>query len=430
MKKIILYILLVVPFLMNAQNTPAPKQSESILIIGATAHLGTGEAIENSAIGFENGKITFVGTADKADKTAFATIINATGKDVYPGFIAPNNQLGLVEIEAVRATRDDREVGFFNPNIRSIIAYNTDSKVTPTIRSNGVLLSQITPQGGRISGQSSVVQLDAWNWEDATVNTDEGIWMSWPRYYTWTGWWAEPGEIKMNDDYNEQVQAIKDYFKEAKAYANAQPSDEKNLKFEAMKGLFLDGEKSKTLYVRVDFSKAMMEVVNFAKAEDIEVVLVGANDAWMITDFLKENDISLIISQTHRLPSREDEDVDMPFKTPKILSDAGINFALSINDMWQQRNLPFQAGHAVGYGLDYEKAVQAVTLNPAEIMGIEDTYGSLETGKSATLFISKGDVLDMRTCEVEQAFIDGREIDLNNKHKALYEKFKAKYDRQ
>lgn len=430
MKKIILYILLVVPFLMNAQNTPAPKQSESILIIGATAHLGTGEAIENSAIGFENGKITFVGTADKADKTAFATIINATGKDVYPGFIAPNNQLGLVEIEAVRATRDDREVGFFNPNIRSIIAYNTDSKVTPTIRSNGVLLSQITPQGGRISGQSSVVQLDAWNWEDATVNTDEGIWMSWPRYYTWTGWWAEPGEIKMNDDYNEQVQAIKDYFKEAKAYANAQPSDEKNLKFEAMKGLFLDGEKSKTLYVRVDFSKAMMEVVNFAKAEDIEVVLVGANDAWMITDFLKENDISLIISQTHRLPSREDEDVDMPFKTPKILSDAGINFALSINDMWQQRNLPFQAGHAVGYGLDYEKAVQAVTLNPAEIMGIEDTYGSLEAGKSATLFISKGDVLDMRTCEVEQAFIDGREIDLNNKHKALYEKFKAKYDRQ
>lgn len=430
MKKIILYILLVVPFLMNAQNTPAPKQSESILIIGATAHLGTGEAIENSAIGFENGKITFVGTADKADKTAFATIINATGKDVYPGFIAPNNQLGLVEIEAVRATRDDREVGFFNPNIRSIIAYNTDSKVTPTIRSNGVLLSQITPQGGRISGQSSVVQLDAWNWEDATVNTDEGIWMSWPRYYTWTGWWAEPGEIKMNDDYNEQVQAIKDYFKEAKAYANAQPSDEKNLKFEAMKGLFLDGEKSKTLYVRVDFSKAMMEVVNFAKAEDIEVVLVGANDAWMITDFLKENDISLIISQTHRLPSREDEDVDMPFKTPKILSDAGINFALSINDMWQQRNLPFQAGHAVGYGLDYEKAVQAVTLNPAEIMGIEDTYGSLETGKSATLFISKGDVLDMRTCEVEQAFIDGREIDLNNKHKALYEKFKAKYNRQ
>lgn len=415
---------------MNAQNTPAPKQSESILIIGATAHLGTGEAIENSAIGFENGKITFVGTADKADKTAFATIINATGKDVYPGFIAPNNQLGLVEIEAVRATRDDREVGFFNPNIRSIIAYNTDSKVTPTIRSNGVLLSQITPQGGRISGQSSVVQLDAWNWEDATVNTDEGIWMSWPRYYTWTGWWAEPGEIKMNDDYNEQVQAIKDYFKEAKAYANAQPSDEKNLKFEAMKGLFLDGEKSKTLYVRVDFSKAMMEVVNFAKAEDIEVVLVGANDAWMITDFLKENDISLIISQTHRLPSREDEDVDMPFKTPKILSDAGINFALSINDMWQQRNLPFQAGHAVGYGLDYEKAVQAVTLNPAEIMGIEDTYGSLETGKSATLFISKGDVLDMRTCEVEQAFIDGREIDLNNKHKALYEKFKAKYNRQ
>ena len=410
-----------------SQNTPAPKQSESILIVGATAHLGTGEAIENSAIGFENGKITFVGKADAVDKSTFTKVINAEGKDVYPGFIAPNNQLGLVEIESVRATRDDREVGFINPSIRSIIAYNTDSKVTPTIRSNGVLLSQVTPLGGLIAGQSSVVQLDAWNWEDAAVQTDEGIWLSWPRYYTWTGWWAEPGEIKMNDNYNDQIQTIKDYFREAKAYANAKPSAEKNLKFEAMKGLF---DKSKTLYVKVDFSKAMMEAVNFAKAADIKIVLVGANDAWMITDFLKTNDVPLIISQTHRLPSREDEDVDMPFKLPAILEEAGITYALMIQDMWQQRNLPFQAGHAVGYGLDYEKAVQSISLNPAKIMGIDKAYGSLEVGKSATLFISKGDVLDMRTSAVEQAFIDGRDIDLNNKHKVLYEKYKGKYDNQ
>jgi imidazolonepropionase-like amidohydrolase len=428
MKKGIIFIIMVLMGnLAFSQNTPAPKQSESVLIVGATAHLGTGEAIENSAVGFENGKITFVGKADDADKTAFTTVIDATGKDVYPGFIAPNNQLGLIEIESVRATRDDREVGFFNPSIRSIIAYNTDSKVTPTIRSNGVLLSQVTPLGGQISGQSSVVQLDAWNWEDAAVKTDEGIWLSWPRYYTWTGWWAEPGEIKMNDNYNEQLQTIKYYFIEARAYATAKPSDEKNLKFEAMKGLF---DQSKTLYIRVDFSKAMMEAVNFAKAEGIKVVLVGGNDAWMITDFLKKNDVPLIVSQTHRLPSREDEDIDMPFKLPKILSDAGITFSLMIQDMWQQRNLPFQAGHAVGYGLDYEKAVQAITLNPAKIMGIDKDYGSLEIGKSATLFISKGDVLDMRTSNVEQAFIDGRNIDLNNKHKALYEKFKSKYDQQ
>jgi imidazolonepropionase-like amidohydrolase len=425
MKKYILLIILVIPILMNAQNTPAPKQSESILILGATAHLGTGEAIENSAIGFVNGKITFVGTAEKADKSAFTKVIDAAGKHVYPGFIAPNNQLGLIEIESVRATRDDREVGYFNPNIRSIIAYNTDSKVTPTIRSNGVLMSQVTPKGGRISGQSSVVQLDAWNWEDAAYKTDEGIWMSWPQYYSWTGWWAEPGEVKMNKNYNEQVQQIKDYFAEAKAYATAKPSVESNLKFEAMKGLF---DKSKTLYVDVDFAKAMMEAVNFAKAEGVKIVLVGANDAWMITDFLKKNEVSLIISQTHRLPSREDEAVDMPYKMPKILSDAGITFALSVGDMWQQRNLPFQAGHAVGFGLEYEKAVQAITLNPAKIMGVDKMVGSLETGKSATLFISTGDVLDMRSSTVERAFIDGRDIDLSNKQKVLYEKYKAKYE--
>ena len=429
MKIYILLIILAIPLLGFAQNTPAPKQSESILIIGATAHLGTGKAIENSAIGFENGKITFVGTAVDADKAAFAKVIDAAGKHIYPGFIAPNNQLGLVEIESVRATRDDREVGYMNASIRSIIAYNTDSKVTPTIRSNGVLMSQVTPLGGRISGQSSIVQLDAWNWEDAAMKTDEGIWMSWPRYYTWTGWWAEPGEIKMNDSYKDQVQEIKDYFKEAKAYAAEKPSGT-NLKFEAMKGLFSTGNESKTLYVKVDFSKAMMEVVNFAKTVGVKVVLVGANDAWMITDFLKKNEVSLIISQTHRLPSREDEDVDMPYKTPKILSDAGITFALSMKDMWQQRNLPFQAGHAVGYGLDYEKAVEAITLNPAKIMGVADKVGSLEKGKAATLIVSNGDALDMRTCAIEQAFIDGRSINLDNKQKVLYRKYKAKYESQ
>ncbi len=426
-KYILLTILLIVGNFLTAQNTPAPKQSESILIVGATAHLGTGTAIENSAIGFEDGKITFVGSATDADKTAFTEVIEATGKHIYPGFIAPNNQLGLIEIEAVRSTRDDREVGYMNPSIRSIIAYNTDSKVTPTIRSNGVLMSQVTPLGGRISGQSSVVQLDAWNWEDATVNTDEGVWLSWPRYYTWTGWWAEPGNIKMNKNYNKQVQEIKDYFKEAKAYASADKPTATNLKFEAMKGLF---DKTKKLYVRVSFSKAMMETVNFAKAEGVEVVLVGANDAWMITDFLKKNNTNLILSQTHRLPSREDEDVDMPYKIPKILSDAGITFALSMKDMWQQRNLPFQAGHAIGYGLDYEKAVQAITLSPAKIMGISDNYGSLEKGKSATLILSNGDALDMRTCAIEQAFIDGRSINLDNKQKALYRKYKEKYKNQ
>jgi imidazolonepropionase-like amidohydrolase len=425
-KHILLIILIIVGNSLTAQNTPAPKQSEAILIVGATAHLGTGKAIKNSAIGFENGKITFVGTAAEADESAFAKVIDAAGKHIYPGFIAPNNQLGLVEIESVRATRDDREVGYMNPSIRTIIAYNTDSKVTPTIRSNGILMSQVTPLGGRISGQSSIVQLDAWNWEDAAVKTDEGVWMSWPRYYTWTGWWAEPGEIKMNKNYNEQIQEIKNYVKEAKAYA-AEKTSETNLKFEAMKGLF---DKSKKLYVKVDFSKAMMEVVNFAKAEGIEVVLVGANDAWMITDFLKKNNISLIISQTHRLPSREDEDVDMPYKMPKILSDAGITFALSMKDMWQQRNLPFQAGHAVGYGLDYEKAVQAITLNTAKIMGIDKTVGSLEKGKAATLIVSNGDALDMRTCAIEQAFIDGRSISLDNKQKALYRKYKEKYEGQ
>jgi imidazolonepropionase-like amidohydrolase len=427
MKKIILLFACILSGQwLAAQGAPAPAQSQSILITGATVHLGTGAAaIENGAVGFTGGKITFVGKASEVNLADYEQLIKANGKHLYPGFIAPDNQLGLVEIESVRATRDDREVGFLNPSIRAIIAYNTDSKVTPTVRSNGILLSQVVPLGGRISGQSSVVQLDAWNWEDAAVKTDDGIWLNWPHYYSWSGWWAEPGEVKMNENYNKEVQEVKNYFNQARVYAEGKPSVEANLKFDAMRGLF-DG--SKRLYVNVDFAKAMMEAVNFAKAEGVTVVLVGADDAWRLTDFLKANDVPLIVSQTHRLPSRVDEDVDMPYRLPQILNEAGITFALSMYDMWQQRNLGFQAGHAVGYGLPYEKAVQAVTLNAAKIMGIDDRFGSIEAGKSATLFLSNGDALDMKNCAVEQAFIDGRAIDLNNKQKVLYEMYKAKYE--
>lgn len=409
-----------------AQQTPAAPQSQAILITGATIHLGNGEVLNNGTITFENGKITQIGNAgQRPSLSPSVRRIDATGKHVYPGFIAPNTSLGLIEIDAVRATNDMREVGTMNPNVRSLIAYNTDSKVTPTVRSNGVLLAQITPRGSRMPGQSSVVQLDAWNWEDAAYATDNAIHLNWPRSFRRTGWWAAPGTISKNDKYDAQVREIETFFAEARAYAAAEDRMPENLKFAATKGLF-DG--SKKLFIHVQGLKEMMAAIQFAEQEELVPVLVGARDAWRMIDFLKEHQVSIVLNSLHSLPAREDEDVDQPFKTAAALHAAGIPFCFHRTGAWEQRNLPFLAGQAVAYGLPYEAAVAALTGNTAEILGIADRVGTLEKGKSATLFISTGDALDMRTCKVEQAFIDGREIDLNNKQKELDKKFRAKYE--
>ena len=412
----------------NAQQTPGPKQSETISIVGATLHIGNGSVIENGVIVFENGKISFVGTAENAPTLPDeGREIKANGKHVYPGFIALESSLGLVEIGAVRATRDVRELGYLNPSLRSIIAFNTDSKVIPTVRSNGIMLAHIVPAGGTMPGQSSVVQLDAWNWEDAAVSTDCGIHLTWPTTYRRMGWWAESGGIKPNENYKKEVSKIKMFFEEAKAYANNSNPKQKNLKFEAMRGLF-DGTKK--LFINSRQAKSIMAACLFAKEMKVNPVIVGGDDSWLIADFLKEHNVEVILSASHSLPDRKEDDIDITYKLPKILHDAGLTFAISNSGYYEQRNLPFQAGHAVGFGLPYEAAIKSITLSPAKILGVDNNYGSLEQGKSATLFISEGDVLDMRSSKLLEAYIDGRKIDLDNKQSVLYRKFAKKYETQ
>lgn len=411
-----------------AQQIPAGSQTASILIVNATAHIGNGNVIDESAVGFKDGKLTYVGRVGAIDQSEYERVIDATGKHVYPGLIAPNSTLGLVEIGAVRATRDQAETGSMNPNVRSIIAYNTDSKVTPTIRMNGVLMAQITPRGGRISGTSSVVHFDAWNWEDAVFKEDDGIHINWPRMFHQMGWWAEPGPTKPNKKYEESIAKLRQFFEEAKAYASQDNYAQKDLKLEAMRGCF-DGTKK--VYIHADYIKELTDIVFFTKDMKISTVIVGGYDAWMIPDLLKENDIAVMLRRVHALPMRPEEDVNLPFKLPAMLHKAGVLFCLeNSGDMETMgtRNLAFYAGTAAAHGLPKEEALKAVTLNTAKILGIDDRVGSLEVGKDATLFISTGDALDMMTNNVEFAFIQGREIVLSSHQLELYEKYKAKYE--
>ena len=411
-----------------AQQTPSPLQNKIITISGATAHIGNGSVIKNSIITFENGILIAVADVTSSKKALRGTIIDATGKHVYPGFIAPNTTLGLVEIDAVRPTRDQDELGEFIPNVRSLIAYNAESKVVESLRPNGVLIAQITPRGGTISGTSSIVQLDAWNWEDAVVKEDDGVHINWPNSYARGRWWlGESSAYKANKNYQEEIENIKSFILNSKTYGKSTPK-KINEAFKAMQGLFNGHQK---IFVHAQGEKEMIDAVTVLKNNGINnVVLVGAYEAYKISDFLKKNDVSVLIQRVHSTPERDDEDYDLPYKLAKLLVDEGILVALQTSGQMEgmnTRNLPFYAGQVAAQGLNKEKALQLITENAAKILGIDANYGTLETGKSATLFICEGDALDMRTNILNLAFIDGREISLETHQTKLWKRYSKKY---
>ena len=408
----------------NAQQTPAPQQSEAISIVGATAHIGNTDVVENSVVVFENGKITYVGTDTSQAK---GETIDANGKHVYPGFIAPNATLGLVEIDAVAATDDEDEMGKMLPHVRSLIAYNAESQVVESMRPNGVLMGQITPQGGRISGTSSVVQFDAWNWEDAVIKENDAIHLNWPTGFSRSGTWYDTDRVwEKNKEYTQEIDELVAYFKNAEAYVPG--SKEKDLEFEAMDGLF-DG--SKGLFIHVDGEKEIKDAISFKRKINLDrVTIVGGYHAYKVAADLKANDISVLVQRTHLNPNFEDDDYDLPYKLPKLLSDAGVLVALEGSGRMERmnsRNLPFYAGTAAAFGVDKELALQMITLNTAKILGMEDQIGSLEVGKDATLFISEGDALDMRGNILTKAFIQGRDISLESHQTELYKRYSNKY---
>jgi imidazolonepropionase-like amidohydrolase len=412
-----------------AQQTPAPAQTEAVTIVGATAHLGNGEVIENSLIIFEDGKITQVLDATSTKMQYRGTIINAEGKHVYPGFIAPNSTLGLVEISSVRATDDENEIGDMLPHVRSLIAYNAESKIVESMRPNGVLVGQITPRGSRISGTSSIVQFDAWNWEDAAIKEDDGIHINWPAGFTRGRWWAgEPRGMRPNKDYAEEVSELKEFFGQAKAYLGG---DQKlvHLPYRAMDDVFSGNKK---VFIHVNGEREILDVLQFKKEQGLkDLVLVGAYDGYKVADKIKENNIAVLSRRPHTTPNQEDEDYDFSFKNARLLHEKGVLVGLESSGQMETmntRNLPFYAGTVAATGMDKEEALKLVTSNTAKILGIDDLVGTLEKGKDATLFISEGDALDMRGNVLLRAWIQGREISLDTHQTELYERYTNKFN--
>lgn len=391
-------------------------QPNTTIIMNGTIHTGTGQVIEKGVLVIEQGKIVQVGKELTAQyKTA--KIIDAAGKHIYPGLICMNNIMGLNEIDAIRATRDYTEQGNINPNVRSVIAYNTDSKILPTALFNGILYTQAVPTGGLISGSSSLLKTKAWNWEDAAVSVDEGVHLNWP--------YVNGTKEEQVAEAEKQIAELSSFLAEANQYNN-QATPKFNARLAAMKGV-LSGQKN--LYIHANDARSLVRSVNFFKKNypSIKLVLVGAQEAYLVIDFLKENSIPIVLGNIHRLPSHNADGIDQPYQTPAQLQAAGLVVALSYEGSWEARNLAYIAGTASAYGMSPEAALQSITLIPAKIMGVDKQLGSLEIGKDASILICNGNLLDMKESSLFKVFLNGEEIDLKNDQVKLFGKYKTKY---
>lgn len=418
----------ILAFLLTISVGLFAQEKSRILLLNGTLHVGNGQIMNSAAIGIEKGKIKLVlnSLAYSYKKEEWDTIIDLKNQHVYPGFVAPNSTLGLTEIDAVRATNDFNEVGDMNPHIRSLIAFNVESKVIATVKTNGVLITQATPRGGAISGSSSLLLMDGWNWEDAVIKADDGIHVNWPSSIQGEGWGGSASDIKQNENYRKQLETYSQFFGAAKLYASGEQKD-LDLRFNAMTGIFKGTQR---VYFHANDVQQLLDIIEFAKKHEIKFpVIVGGYDAYLIPERIRDSKIPIMLPRVHSLPRNEDDPVDLPYKLPSLLYKAGIKFCLqNEGDMeaMNARNLPFLAGTAMAHGLPDEEAVKSISLNTCEIVGIDKEYGSVEVGKKATLFVSTGSALDMKTNNVTLILINGTFSSTSNSQRELYIKYSKK----
>ena len=427
--KFIFTIILTVSFLFSSDQIPAPEQDHPILIRGGWIHTVSNGVLEDGEILFDKGKIISVGY--NLDVSPDTEIIDAGEMHIFPGLISAGSTLGLQEVGAVRATRDYAEVGEINPNVRANVSYNPDSELVPISRSNGILMALSVPRSGLISGTSSLMMLDAWTWEDATLKHPVGLHLFWPSMNIPKPKPEKEKEKKDKDSRLKSIQKIDDIIQKSRSYAQLKstgsPSFKHDLRLEGMLPV-ISGEIP--VFIHANEVRQIEAAVFWSERQNIKMVLVGGKDSWHVTRLLKDQEIPVIYTQVHSTPRRRFEQYDQPFITPLKLFEAGIKFCISNSESTFQtphiRNLPYHAAKAASYGLPWEEALRSITLSTAEILGVGHQVGSLETGKDATLFISDGDILDVRA-QVTTAFIQGKKVDLSDRHKMLDSKYREKY---
>jgi len=415
---------------------PGEEQKRPIILKGGIIHTVSTDVFEGYDILFSKGKIV------RIEKNIMASpetdVYDVFGKHIIPGYIAPITRIGLVEIGLVKQTRDFAERGSFNPNVKANVSYNPDSDLIPITRSNGVLVVNSVPAGGRISGQSSVMMLDGWTWEQATLKHPSGLHINWPSMRINYGANVKKSEKQQKEeiqksirDLDHMVRDVRAYFQRIKQRSRIAGERQKSdLRLESMIPFVVEKKK---IFIHADEARQIKSAVEWAKKNDLKIIIVGGSDSWRLTDLLVKNNIPVVIDQVEKIPTRRFEPIHLPYKLPFLLKQAGVQFCLNTIIGYPHdgniRNLPNEAMRAAAYGLDKSEALRSITLSSAEILGVDDMIGSLDIGKDATFFISETPPMEMNP-KILMAFIQGKEVDLNNHQKMLYKKYQEKYRRQ
>ena len=415
---------------------PGEEQKRPIILKGGIIHTVSTDVFEGYDILFSKGKIV------RIEKNIMASpetdVYDVFGKHIIPGYIAPITRIGLVEIGLVKQTRDFAERGSFNPNVKANVSYNPDSELIPITRSNGVLVVNSVPAGGRISGQSSVMMLDGWTWEQATLKHPSGLHINWPSMKINYGANVKKSEKQQKEeiqksirDLDHMVRDVRAYFQRIKQRSRIAGERQKSdLRLESMIPFVVEKKK---IFIHADEARQIKSAVEWAKKNDLKIIIVGGSDSWRLTDLLVKNNIPVVIDQVEKIPTRRFEPIHLPYKLPFLLKQAGVQFCLNTIIGYPHdgniRNLPNEAMRAAAYGLDKSEALRSITLSTAEILGVDDMIGSLDIGKDATFFISETPPMEMNP-KILMAFIQGKEVDLNNHQKMLYKKYQEKYRRQ
>jgi len=394
----------------------------TFLLRGATIHPVSGPEIRDGMLLVQDGLIAEVGARVAVPRGV--RVIEARGLHVYPGLIDSGTQLGLAEISSVRETVDTTEIGDFNPQLRAIIAVHPASEHIPVTRANGITTAVTLPSGGIISGQGALIHLDGWTWEQMRVQAPVCMVLQFPVIQTRQERPGARGPRPFSEakrDYERRLQQLREFFEQARRYQKAKlvgsPEFRTDARMEAMLPV-LEGKLP--VLVHAVRERAIREAIAFAESQKIRLVLAEAREAWKVADLLKQKNIPVILGPTLELPLEEDDPYDKAYTLPAELHRAGVKFAFASFSTSFARNLPYQAAMAVAFGLPYEEALKALTLYPAQIWGVSDKLGSIEKGKWADLIVTDGDPLETRT-QIKRVFIQGREVDLSNKHLRLYE---------
>ncbi|MEO1698472.1 MAG: amidohydrolase family protein [Planctomycetota bacterium] len=401
----------------------AAPQAQPVLLQGATVHVGDGSAPRTADVYFAEGRISFVG--EGASPAADVQVVDAAGKHVYPGLVLATSTLGLVEVEAYDMTRDQREAGDMNPEVYASVAVNPDSWWLPVARRNGVLVAGVFPQGGTVPGRASSIQLDGWTTEDMTLDADSGLVVRWPldRPSRFGGGGGRSAEERV-EEIDALFQAAKAYHAARKADPDGTPSD---LRFESM-GSVLRAETP--VFLELSSREQAEQAIRWALENELVPRVIGGRNVLQFTDVLKRHGVMVSIPGTHRLPGRRDRSYRSTYELPAALEERGVDWCMTmpIGASANARNLAYEAAAAIAHGLAEEAALRSITQSAARFLGVEDRVGTVEPGKQATLFLSDGSPFDLTT-KIERAWIGGREIVLEDKQTALYEKYRKKYGR-